>query len=51
MSWERGGPQNKPYVGVDYTFMSKSYQFTDYLTLATDVGVTVLAMTLWIQKL
>ncbi|CAE7835679.1 VDE1 [Symbiodinium sp. CCMP2592] len=50
LSWERGGPQNKPYVGIDYTFMSQSYQFTDYLTLATDVGVTVLPMTLWIQQ-
>ncbi|CAE7759056.1 unnamed protein product [Symbiodinium sp. CCMP2456] len=50
VGWERGGPQNKPYVDVDYTFMSQSYQFTDYLTLATDLGVAVLPMTLWIQQ-
>ena len=49
VSWERGGP-HKQYVGIDYTFMSQSYQFNDYLTISSYLGVTLFPMTLWCSQ-
>ncbi|CAE7258156.1 unnamed protein product [Symbiodinium sp. KB8] len=47
--WEKGGP-HKEYLGIDYTFMSQSYSFTDYLTVSSYLGVTLLPMTLWASQ-
>ena len=47
VSWEKGGP-HKQYVGIDYTFMSQSYQFNDYLTISSYLGVN--PMTLWCEQ-
>ena len=47
--WEKGGP-HKEYLGIDYTFMSQSYNVTDYLTVSSYLGVTLLPMTLWASQ-
>eukprot|EP00434_Breviolum_minutum_P016872 symbB.v1.2.014887.t1/scaffold1099.1/size138014/3 len=47
-SWAKG-PNNKNYVGVDYTFLSKTYEIDDFHGIAVDFGVTNLPMTLWAQ--
>ncbi|CAE7868323.1 VDE1 [Symbiodinium sp. KB8] len=49
VSWEKGGP-NKEYFGIDYTFMSQTYSFTDYLTVSSSLGVTRFPMTLWASQ-
>ena len=49
VSWEKGGPQ-KEYFGIDYTFMSQTYSFTDYLTVSSSLGVTHFPMTLWASQ-
>ncbi|OLP89430.1 RING finger protein 32 [Symbiodinium microadriaticum] len=49
VSWEKGGP-HKEYFGIDYTFMSQTYSFTDYLTVSSSLGVTHFPMTLWASQ-
>jgi len=49
VSWEQGGP-HKEYSGIDYTFMSQGYQFSDCGTISSDLGVTLFPMTLWASQ-